>query len=296
MKAQFCNSESYPSRIAETQFSSNFLQTSNPQPPAPAPAPAPDPIPGVRSTFSEIRFPTPERFDGEPRKCRGFIMQCSLAFNSSPRSFAHDGAKIAFVLSHLSGKALDWAEAKFPDPTNFGITFQDFLKEFKQIFCYDPDKTSNSRDLWSLKQGQRSVAEFAIDFRIKAAASSWNAPALKSAYFHALSESIKDELTTLDEPETLEDLIKLTVRIDNRIRSRKKERNQGSGLVSAVSRVLPLPSQSFQSEPEPMQIGNTQLTPEERRKRMTNRLCLNCGGSGHFVANCPKKSNSRTYQ
>lgn len=168
--------------------------------------------------------------------------------------------------------------------------------EFKQTFCYDPDKTSNSRDLWSLKQGQRSVAEFAIDFRIKAAASSWNASALKSAYFHALNESIKDELATLDEPETLEELIKLTVRMDNRIRSRNKERNRRSAFVSAASPVLPPPSQSFQPEPEPMQIGSTRLSPEERRKRMTNRLCLYCGGPGHFIASCPKKSNSRTHQ
>lgn len=43
---------------------------------------------------------------------------------------------------------------------------------------------------------QRSVADFAIEFRIKVAASGWNASALKSAYFHSLNEPLKDEPAT----------------------------------------------------------------------------------------------------
>ncbi|KAF1938278.1 hypothetical protein EJ02DRAFT_294231, partial [Clathrospora elynae] len=29
------------------------------------------------------------------------------------------------------------------------------------------------------------------------------------------------------------------------------------------------------------------VTPEERQRRKDNRLCIQCGGSGHFVKNCP---------
>ncbi|XP_038137671.1 stonustoxin subunit alpha-like [Cyprinodon tularosa] len=46
-----------------------------------------------------------------------------------------------------------------------------------------------------------------------AAASGWNECALKSAYFKALNDNIKDELATLDEPASLEDLIRLTIRL-----------------------------------------------------------------------------------
>lgn len=55
------------------------------------------------------------------------------------------------------------------------------------------------------------MADFAVDFRVKAAATNWNPAALKSVYFHALNESFKDELATLDEPEYLEDFINLTI-------------------------------------------------------------------------------------
>ncbi|PWA15457.1 hypothetical protein CCH79_00020444, partial [Gambusia affinis] len=178
----------------------NFLQSSVPQPPVPKPARDTDPDPPDRSTFSEICPLTPEKFSDDLDKCKGVILQCSINFNHSPQCFAHDSARIAYVLSLL------WAQARFPSPTNYGYTFKEFLKEFKQVFSQDHDKAFNSLE-------------------IKAAPSNWNAGALKSAFFHTLNESIKDELATLDEPETLEDLIDMTIHLNTRIRSRTKERN-----------------------------------------------------------------------
>lgn len=143
------------------------------------------------------------------------------------------------------------------------------------------------------------MADFAIEFRIKAAASGWNTASLKSAYFDVLNESIKDELATLDEPATLEELISLTIHLDSRIRSRAKERNRRDTPVRVSAASLPLRSDSAppgSSEPEPMQIGRTHLTPQERHKRMTSRLCLYCGLPGHFIAHCPERLNPQVRQ
>uniref|UniRef100_A0A3P9PNV6 Retrotransposon gag domain-containing protein n=1 Tax=Poecilia reticulata TaxID=8081 RepID=A0A3P9PNV6_POERE len=164
----------------------SFLQSSRQQAPEPVLAPAPSPSTAgvVHSTSSECRPPNPERFSGDVSKFRGFLFQCKILFNHSPHCFSHDGAKSSFIISHSSGQALDWAESRFSSSTTYDCTFEEFLKEFKHAFNQDSDKILNSRDLLEIKQGQRTVAEFAIDFRIKAAASGWNPPALKSAFYN----------------------------------------------------------------------------------------------------------------
>lgn len=40
---------------------------------------------------------------------------------------------------------------------------------------------------------------------------------------------------------------------------------------------------------EPMQLGRTQLSIEERDRRLRNNLCLYCGLSGHIKVQCPNK-------
>ena len=38
------------------------------------------------------------------------------------------------------------------------------------------------------------------------------------------------------------------------------------------------------------------LTPEEKKRRMEEWLCLYCGEEGQKVLNCPKKHNWHTYK
>uniref|UniRef100_A0AAV2IV15 CCHC-type domain-containing protein n=1 Tax=Knipowitschia caucasica TaxID=637954 RepID=A0AAV2IV15_KNICA len=49
----------------------------------------------------------------------------------------------------------------------------------------------------------------------------------------------------------------------------------------------------YPREDEPMQLGRTRLTPEEREKRMRERRCYYCGGFGHFSATCSAKARAR---
>jgi len=64
----------------------------------------------------------------------------------------------------------------------------------------------------------------AINFRTFAIQSGWNSEALLSSFHQSLSESIKDELVSREEPADLEGLIALSIRIDNRLRERRRER------------------------------------------------------------------------
>uniref|UniRef100_A0AAR2JHZ5 DUF4939 domain-containing protein n=1 Tax=Pygocentrus nattereri TaxID=42514 RepID=A0AAR2JHZ5_PYGNA len=64
----------------------------------------------------QTTFPV-SKFSGDPDQCRGFLLQCSVFFDNSP--VATDQAKISFVVSRLTGKALDWATASWSSFSNW---------------------------------------------------------------------------------------------------------------------------------------------------------------------------------
>ncbi|XP_037831202.1 catechol O-methyltransferase B isoform X1 [Kryptolebias marmoratus] len=274
--------------MVQTLVSRTSVTDAQPQGAAASRVPSPPRMSANRS----IATPVPDKYAGDAAACRGFLLQCSLVFNSSPHCFPRDENKIAYVVGLLTGKALRWAEARFQDYPNFGVSFQKFVEEFRSIFGQDLDTTALSRNLWRLRQGQRSVAEFSIDFRTQAAALGWDSGALKSAFFQALNGSIRDELMLLDEPKTLDELMTLAIRIDGRLRDRNRDRLGRRSPWGGVSTSGPSPVPPH-PDPEPMQIGRTRLSPEERQRRLESRLCLFCGESGHFIAACPLRTGTK---
>ena len=66
-----------------------------------------------------------------------------------------------------------------------------------------------------------------------AAESGWNTEALHSAFLNRLREVLKDELASQDNPDTLDKLIVLAIRIDNWLRERRRERMEGFRVVSS---------------------------------------------------------------
>ena len=62
----------------------------------------------------------------------------------------------------------------------------------------------------------------AVEFRTLAVESGWNNAALRTAFWNALPDVIKDELVVRDEPEDLNRLIELASRLDGRLRERQR--------------------------------------------------------------------------
>ncbi|KAL0146466.1 hypothetical protein M9458_058229 [Cirrhinus mrigala] len=247
--------------------------------PSPSAQAVPIPTESIRPIMvssSEPKLPAPERFDGNPDKCRGFITQCTLVFKLQPSCFPTESSKVAYVVTLLTGKALDWATALWDQQSPLTENSEAFISEMKRVFYHPASRGDANYHLLRLSQGTRSVSEFAIEFRTLATEAGWNSQALRAAFHNALSPEIKDELAFRDPAPDLESLIDVATRVDHRLRERQQERQLETKQYKTIEQACPI-TPTLNDLEEPMQLGRARLTQAERDRRMRERCCLYCG-------------------
>ncbi len=255
------------------------LRITQPQTAAnPPPAPANPPTMQIPSVSPRLAFP--ERFDGDSTRCKGFLLQCSLFVNQQPSLYPTESSRIAFVCSLLTGKALDWATAVWRTDGSAFPTFDSFLHHFREVFEHPAEGGGAGEQLLALSQGRKTAADYALSFRTLAAQTTWVEDTLKLLFRRGLNTELQSELACRDEGRTLSQFIELTIHIDNLIRARRTVRS------------APRSPPRSQNTGEPMQLGFTPLTPQERERRMQNQLCLYCGQAGHMRNTCPVRPTS----
>lgn len=264
-------------------------------------------LPVTNTAPREPNLPPPERYSGDPRTCRSFLSKCSLIFELQPSSFQSERSKVAYIVSLMSGRAGTWATAVWEQQTPICSSLAAFMAEIKKVFESPVSGREAARKLLRLRQGSRSVSDYAVDFRTLAADSSWNSDSLFDAFLNGLSDIIKDELAARELPPDLDSLVNLSMRIDSRLRDRNRERqsappnppqtvsirlsNQRDTRGSAESfRNYPRPHEV--DRPEPMDLGRARISPAERERRFSSRSCLYCGTSGHYISTCPLKEQA----
>ncbi|TRY92710.1 hypothetical protein DNTS_032938 [Danionella cerebrum] len=237
---------------------------------------------------SEPRVNCPPVYSGEPEHCKAFITQIEILFTLQPNSYPTPESQVAFVISLLSGQARSWGTAVWRAKAECIQSFKKFSEEMIRVFDRTLSGFEASRSLASLKQGSRSVTDYAIEFRTLAASRGWNEPALVARFLEGLRAEIKEELLTQDLPHSFDGLAELALRVDRRLQSRSMRRGYSGDLrnSSAVSGD-PTPSQFERSREEPMQLGGFRLSSAERQRRIDLQLCLYCGEAGHRISQCP---------
>ena len=261
------------------------------QAPATEPSPTPPPVRPAASSpvvpLGEPNLPPPKPYSGEFDKCRGFLGQCQLLFLHQPSRFRSDGAKVALIISSLSDRALDWAMAAVGNNLQLSSNLQQFSDEFKKTFDHPSNGADAAGRLHSILQGSRSIAEYTLEFRTLAANSEWDDNALRSAYRRGLSEEMKDLIR--DRPSSCNDFVTLALLMDERHRERRLDGAEHSGNSARTPGTRPVgpdvaaqgstpvpplpPSRALLSRPqgedEPMQLGQSRLSPEVRKQLRT---------------------------
>ena len=221
----------------------------------------------------------PATFTGEAEDCSGFLLQVSLYFAMQQHNFTNDSARVAFIISLLSGRALQWAQSLWNSNSIAVKSTDRFIQHFKEVFGQAAADLSVHDQLFNLRQGKSSVSDYALQFRTLVASSGWNESALITAFRHGLNPNIQQLLVVYDDSMGIENLIQKTIRVYQRLFA--------CDLSEPTVSLLPSVPSSTPPAPEPMEIGSSHLPTSERQRRILHHLCLYCASDKHLLSTCP---------
>ena len=262
------------------------------------------------ATFSRPAEPDaapPEFFTGNTTQLRYFLTQCQQVFYLQPSKFPNGIVKVMYATTHLQGSAYAWIQPYLnqdvlPDWMN---NFPSFSRKIISVFG-DPDLACTS--IWKLEglKQTKSAATYAAEFCCHSVFTQWNDEALCHLFYKGLKDAVKDDLAHYDRPDSLDDLIDLSIKLDNCLYECSLEHGptcltthhtQAEVAHSVTSHPTPThPTGTVHTPssagPHPMELDASRtrhqaLTPQERARHMENNLCLYCGNPGHIANSCP---------
>ncbi|KAK3526056.1 hypothetical protein QTP70_014676 [Hemibagrus guttatus] len=241
----------------------------------------------------KVSFALPDKFNGSVEQCKGFIRQVEIFFMHQGTDFESEEKKCAFLMSLLTGKAIEWAAAVWETDRLFQTSYTYFVKQLRDVFEYPAGGKDVSTRLLQLSQGRRLAAEYAIEFRTLAAQSGWNDVALKAVFQRILNIELQAELACKGVDHSFSEYVTLAIQVDNLMRSTHAQIKSASMRNIPTQPLTPSSNSTLSvdpANPEPMQLGAMRLSPEERSRRLIHNLCFYCGGTGHHNSGCPLKT------
>jgi transposase InsO family protein len=256
------------------------------------------------------RLPKAECFEGNRTKLRGFLTQMDMHMDMNKSKLPTEASRVIFVSTYLRGQAWDWFEPHIRDyygkpkeawsmtTTDIFDDYANFRQHLENTFGDIDAARTAERKLQRIRQNH-SASAYASEFL--QIISYLDLPdRAYIPYFEAgLKSDVKDELARIDRPSTLDQLIKVAVKIDNRNSERRRERQEmdqwkkgkshGFNRYNSGRRDYHRPARdSDPYGPKPMELDATREEQDERKKK---NLCFNCGKPGHRARECKQKKS-----
>jgi hypothetical protein len=277
---------------------------------------------------SKVKVRKLDTFDGsEPRKLHTFFVQCKLNFQSKPKTFRLDRAKVNFAQSYLKGMALKWFE---PDLLSDELSscpdwmddYSEFMLELQTNFRpHDPSGDAEMQlEQLNMCEGQH-INKYVVEFqRLASQVCGWGDGALCRQFYNRLPAHIKDEISRMDKPATLSEFKTLAQTINAHYWEHKGEISRETKSSSSNP---PKPSTSDHTSSHPSGSRNHRsrqnksakpasastlstpkapdlntklgkdgkLTAKDHQRHFDKTLCLFCGGPGHSAQDCTKSTS-----
>jgi hypothetical protein len=169
--------------------------------------------------------------------------------------------RVSALVLCLTGQALEWANSVWREGDAALDQFEEFTCRFQAVFDHPPEGRAAGECFCHLRQETRSAQEFALEFRTLATGAGWNNRALIDHYHCSLCEDVHRELACGDTTITFDQLVDLSIRLDNMLATRGR-----------LYRGLVVPSSRTPS-PIPMELGGAVC----RETGGSSRSCTICG-------------------
>ena len=286
------------------------------------------------SSSGKTKVCEPDTFNGtDPCKLRTFLMLCELNFQNCPKAFAMDRTKVTYVQSYLRGMALEWFEPDLLNISNPNArpiwmdSYHQFVSKLKSNFgLHDPVRDAEHQlDNLSMKEGQK-INKYVIEFNhLAGQVCGYGDGALCHIFYSGLPNCIKDEISCVGKPRTLNGFHTLVQTINARYWEHKSEisrQTKNSSAPSASNSKSSASSSNSKGKSKekdnkgkssnnrnkspassssasksttfnaPSHLGKDgKLTEEERQRHIKEKLCMFCGQPGHMAKDCPKSTS-----
>ncbi len=183
-------------------------------------------------------------------------------YRDATSSLYPERSKVSFLISLLSGKALQWAETIWAQAGNITQSLDNFVSHFREVFGRPRGDPTASDRLYHLQQGSQPIKEYALRFRTLAAASGWNERSLITTYRQGLEPRLRLQMASYDDNLGLETMIQHSIRCSFHMHLCFDEQTSWNRCTPSYRH----PETPFPAEPEsePMQTETMRLAPAER--------------------------------
>ena len=154
----------------------------------------------------------PQEYDGRSANCQGFLLKLDL-YLATVHPAPSGRERVSALVSCLTGKALEWANAMWREGVAALDQFDVFTRRFRAVFNHPPEGRAAGERLYHLRQETWSVQEFALEFRTLAAGAGWNNMALIDHYRCSLCNDVRRELACRDTTLTFDQSLNLSNKV-----------------------------------------------------------------------------------
>ncbi|KAM6171914.1 retrotransposon-like protein 1 [Erethizon dorsatum] len=167
------------------------------------------------------QLPSPRPFSGDRREYYEFIVLCQMILQSYPTMFYSDRLRVKYVIDHLSGLALEWAESLIQQNSPVLENFTAFLEAMSEVFEYRHTLRVAEEAMFNIRQGNRSATEYITEFQSLIPTLHWPDEVLQAHLCQGLSEDIRHYLFRVPQPDCLDSLIVLILQIEDKLEERR---------------------------------------------------------------------------